>query len=60
MANENEKKPDTLRVEIVRKYWPSTATGDADALDVGTVIDLPKNEAISVVDSGVAKLVASA
>lgn len=46
-----------MKVRIERKYWPSQAKSDNDALDVGTVVDLPDKEAIRLVDDGIARLV---
>lgn len=46
-----------MKVEIQRKYWPATAKNDFDALDEGTVVDLPDAEAVPLVNSGVAKLI---
>lgn len=57
MADDNKTDTRKTRVEILRKYWPLTATSDTDALDVGTVIDLPHREAVGLVDKGIAKLV---
>lgn len=46
-----------MKVKIERKYWPETATGDADAIEPGTVIDLGDDEARRIVALGVASIV---
>lgn len=46
----------TLKVELLVKYWPASATGDNDALHAGTVVELPHDEAARACNLGVAKL----
>lgn len=46
-----------MKIEIIRKYWPVTATNDADALAEGTIVELPDPETARLVNAGIARLV---
>lgn len=46
-----------VKVRVERKYWPATANGDNDALDIGTIVDLPQDEAFAMANAGVVSLV---
>jgi len=57
-ARQMAKTDETMvKVRVERKYWPLTATGDNDALDIGTIIDLPQSEAFAKANDGVVSLV---
>jgi hypothetical protein len=42
----------SLTVKIQRKYWPMSAKSDNDALEIGTVLALPYDEAKRLIDCG--------